>query len=283
MSERASQQEKAQDFLKIHHGGRPLVLANAWDVASAMIFVHEGFAAIGTTSAGIAASVGYADGQRMSFEENLEVIERIVRCTDLPVSADFESGYGEELDGLRQRSLALLRAGVVGLNIEDRLSFVDDGLVETERHQEKIKAIREASDEHGIHIVINARTDAYLLGNANEVSLREAIERGNAYVDAGADCVFVPDTGDLDRSDIKNLVSEINAPVNVIAGSTTPCLADLQDLGVARVSLGPRPMRAALSVLKDIAMEINTKGTFELMSKESISYDEINSWFAEKG
>ena len=185
----------------------------------------------------------------MSFDENLEVVERIARRTDLPVSADFESGYGEALDGLRQRSLALLRAGVVGLNVEDRLSFAD------------------------------ARTDACLLGNTNDVSLREAIERGNAYVDAGADCVFVPDTGNLVHSDINELVSKINAPVNVIAGSTTPCLADLQDLGVAHVSLGPRPMRAVLSVLRDIGREINTKGTFELMSKESISYDDINSWF----
>jgi len=281
MSERASQQERAGNFLTMHHSGRPLVLPNAWDVASAMIFVQEGFAAIGTTSAGIAASLGYADGQKMSFEENLEVVERIARRTDLPVSADFESGYGEALDGLRQRSLALLRAGVVGLNVEDRLSFTDNALVDTERHQEKIKTIREAGDEHGIHIVINARTDACLLGNANDVSLREAIKRGNAYVDAGADCVFVPDTGNLLHSDINELVSKINAPVNVIAGSTTPCLADLQDLGVARVSLGPRPMRAVLSVLRDIGREINTKGTFELMSKVSISYDDINSWFAD--
>jgi 2-methylisocitrate lyase-like PEP mutase family enzyme len=193
--------------------------------------------------------------------------------TDLPVSADFESGYGETLDGLAQRVLILLQAGAVGLNIEDRL--VDSGL-----HQDKIRAIRNAADERGLQLVINARTDAYLLGDGPEKSLRKAIKRGNAYVDAGADCVFIPDTGNLTRDDIKILVEEIDAPINVIAGATMPCLADLQELGVSRVSLGPRPMRVVLSLLRDIAAEIRSEGTFELMSTESISYDDINKWFS---
>jgi len=281
MSERVSQQDKANDFLELHKAESIFVLPNAWDVASAMIFVHEGFPAIGTTSAGIAASLGYPDGQRMSFTENLEVVERIVRHTDLPVSVDFESGYGETLDGLTKRALTLFRAGAVGLNIEDRLSFDDNRLVDESLHREKIAAIRQAADEFGFRFVINARTDAFLLGDARDKSLPEAVRRGNAYVEAGADCVFVPDTGGLGRNDIKVLVDEIDAPINVIAGASMPCLANLQDLGVARVSLGPRPMRVALGLLRQIAAEIRSEGTFELMSKESITYDEVNTWFSD--
>jgi 2-methylisocitrate lyase-like PEP mutase family enzyme len=280
MSERTSQLDKASRFLDLHHAKSTFVLPNAWDVASAMIFAHEGFPAIGTTSAGIAASLGYADGQKMSFEENLEVVERIVCNTDLPVSADFESGYGEDLEELATRALTLVRAGVVGLNIEDRVNFADDRLVESSLHEEKIKAIRRSGDQFGLQIVINARTDAYLLGDVPQKSLREAIKRGNAYVDAGADCVFIPDAGNLTQDDIKILVNEIDAPINVIAGATMPCVADLQALGVARVSLGPRPMRIVLGLLRDIASEIRSQGTFERMSNESISYDEINAWFS---
>ncbi len=280
MSERTSQLGKASRFLDLHHTESTFVLPNAWDVASAIIFAHEGFPAIATTSAGIAASLGYADGQKMSFGENLEVVERIVRNTDLPVSADFESGYGEDLEELATRALTLVRAGVVGLNIEDRLNFADDRLVESSLHEEKIKAIRRSTDQPGLRIVINARTDAYLLGDTPEKSLREAIKRGKAYVDAGADCVFIPDAGNLTQDDIKILVNEIDAPINVIAGATMPCLADLQALGVARVSLGPRPMRIVLGLLRDIASEIRSRGTFERMSNESISYDEINAWFS---
>jgi 2-methylisocitrate lyase-like PEP mutase family enzyme len=280
MSERVSQQIKANDFLELHHAENILVLPNAWDVASAMIFIHEGFSAIGTTSAGIAASLGYPDGERMSFRENLEVVERILGHTDLPVSVDFESGYGDTVDGLGQRALTLLRAGAVGLNIEDSMSFEDGKLIDASLHQEKIRTIRQVGEEFGLRLVINARTDAYLLGDAPDKSLREAIRRGNAYVDAGADCVFVPDTGELCRNDIRILVDEIDAPINVIAGATMPCLADLQELGVSRVSLGPRPMRVALGLLRQMAAEIRSQGTFDLMSKESISYDEINSWFS---
>jgi len=280
MSGRAKQQDRANDFLDLHHVERIFVLPNAWDVASAMIFTHEGFPAIGTTSAGIAASLGYADGQNLSFDENLKVVERIARNTVLPVSADFESGYGSEPEAVGQRALALLNAGAVGLNIEDRVGIDDGELVDTALHEEKIRSIRKFADGAGVHLLINARTDAFLVDGARKKSLCDAIERGNAYADAGADCIFIPDTGDLGRADIKTLAAEINAPINVIAGATMPCMAELQELGVSRVSLGPRPMRVVLGLLRDIAREINSKGSFELMSRETISYSEINSWFA---
>lgn len=143
-----------------------------------------------------------------------------------------------------------------------------------------MRAMSEAED---VHLVINARTDPYLVNNDGAENLRSAIERGNAYKAAGADCVFVPDMGNLDKSAIATLVKEIDAPVNIIAGPKTPPLSELQGIGVARVSVGPRPMRATLSLLREIARELKETGTYELMSESSISYDEVNQWFAREG
>ncbi len=277
----SSQQEKAARFRAMHLSPDIFVLPNAWDVASAMIFILEGFESIGTTSAGIAASLGYADGQRMTFEANLEVIGRIVKNTDLPVSADFESGYSDDVDDVAKASLKLLRAGAVGLNIEDSPSAPDTALKDVSLQQEKIRAIRDVGETAGIPLLLNARTDTFLVGDEPGKSLHESIARGNAYVEAGADCVFVPDTGNLDERAIKALVAEVNAPINVIAGATMPNLEILQDMGVSRVSLGPRPMRVLLSKLRDIAHEIQTQGSFEQMSSESITYGDVNSWFIE--
>ena len=260
------QNDKATRFLAQHHSPEVFVLPNAWDAVSAMIFVHEGFQAIGTTSAGIAASLGYADGERMSAEENLEVARRIIKQTDLPVSVDFESGYADDADGVARGALALIQAGAVGLNIEDSPKDFQTALIEVSHQQDKIRAIRETAEKAGVSMVINARTDSYLLGDTTENSLRESIMRGNAYVEAGADCVFVPDADNLDSSDIKCLAAEIDAPLNVIAGASMPDLATLQKLGVSRVSLGPRPMRATLGLLREIAREIRSQGSFELMS-----------------
>jgi len=128
-------------------------------------------------------------------------------------------------------------------------------------------------------LVINARTDTCLIGDDDTVSLRASIDRGNAYREAGADCIFVPDIGNLDRAAIRTLVSEIDAPVNIIAGANTPAIAELESIGVARVSVGPRPMRAVLSLLRQIARELAETGTYDLMSESSISYDEVNQWF----
>ena len=281
MSRTVNQKEQAETFLGLHHGENIFVLPNAWDVASAMIFINEGYSAIGTTSAGIAASLGYSDGQNMSFRENLEVIERIVSSTSLPVSADFESGYADDANSVAMNALELIDVGVAGLNIEDAPGTSDSMLLDISHQQDKIRAIRETADNAGVRIVINARTDTYLVSDSSGNCLVESVERGNAYVDAGADCVFIPDTGNMLEAEVKTLAAEIQVPINVIAGASMPCLDELQSLGVSRVSLGPRPMRAALGLLREIAREISLKGSFELMSDESISYNDVNSWFTD--
>ncbi|MCA1899864.1 MAG: isocitrate lyase/phosphoenolpyruvate mutase family protein [Chloroflexi bacterium] len=274
-----SQRQKAQDFLELHHASSILILPNAWDVASAKVFELEGFKAIGTTSAGIAATLGYADGQQMSLVENMNVVRRIVKNTFLPVSADIEAGYANSTEGVVEAARAVLDVGAVGLNLEDSTGNAQIPLYDQFFQQEKIKAIREMSIDKGIRLVINARTDAYMLSQNSADGLRETIKRGNAYREAGADCIFVPDVGNLDKKTIVTLVKEIDAPINIIAGASTPPIRELQGMGVSRVSIGPRPMRAALSLLRKIAKELMIEGTYKLMMESSISYSEVNKWF----
>jgi 2-methylisocitrate lyase-like PEP mutase family enzyme len=274
------QKQRADDFLALHHAPTTLLLPNAWDVASAKVFELEGFKAIGTTSAGIAATLGYPDGQRMSLIENLEVVQRMINHTTLPVSVDMEAGYATSIEGVVKAAQAVLEVGAVGLNLEDGTGDPANPLFEKTLQQDKIKAIREMSLASGIHLVINARTDVVMINGDSPQNLREAIDRGNTYKAAGADCIFVPDVGNLEKKSIAILVKEIDAPVNILAGATTLPIAELQEMGVARVSLGPRPMRAVLSLLRKIANELMTAGTYKLMSESSISYSEVNGWFS---
>ncbi len=273
------QKRKADDFLALHHAPTIFILPNAWDVASAKVFEPEGFKAIGTTSAGIAATLGYADGQHMSLAENMEVVRRIVNNTGLPVSADIEAGYATSIEGVVKAARAVLDVGAVGLNLEDGTGNTAAPLFDKVLQQEKINAVREMAVANGIHLVINARTDVYLVDDPSTHRLRHAIDRGNAYKEAGADCIFVPDVGGLDKKAIATLVKEIDAPVNIVAGATTPPIPELQDIGVSRVSVGPRPMRAVLGLLRKIAKELMTTGTYKRMSESSITYAEVNQWF----
>ncbi len=273
------QKQKADVFLALHHAPTILILPNAWDVVSGKIFELERFKAIGTTSAGISATLGYADGQKMSLAENMKVVQRIVNNTTLPVSADIEAGYATSIEGVVKAANAVLNVGAVGLNLEDSTGDPNTPFFDKALQQEKIKAIRGMSVAKGIHLVINARTDVIMNNDDSPQYLREAIERGNAYREAGADCIFVPDVGNLDKKLIPILVKEIDAPINIIAGATTPPIPELQDMGVSRVSLGPRPMRAVLSLLRKIAKELMMTGTYKLMTESSISYSEVNQWF----
>lgn len=281
MIDTGRQKQKADDFLAMHHAPTILILPNAWDVASGKIFELEGFKAIGTTSAGIAATLGYADGQHMSLAENMEVVRRIINNTSLPVSADIEAGYATSIEGVVKAAHAVLNVGAVGLNLEDGTGDSTTPLFDQALQQDKIKAIREMAVAKGIRLVINARTDVYLVNGDSKQSLRHAIDRGNAYKGAGADCIFVPDVGGVDKKAIAILVKEIDAPINIVAGATTPPILELQDIGVSRVSVGPRPMRAVLSLLRKIAKELMTTGTYKLMTDSSISYSEVNQWFTQ--
>ena len=284
---RSTQAERARAFRRMHEGPRLLLLPNAWDVVSAKLYEVEGFRAVGTTSAGIASALGFPDGERMTLDDNLAVCRRIIECVAIPVSIDIEAGYSGSLDGLSETISKVIASGAAGVNLEDSTKPGCGGsgsgaLLDPSGQSERIAAVREAADRAGVPLVINARTDVLLEHvEASEDRLREAIERGNTYRRAGADCVFVPDMGVLGESEIAVLVNRIEAPLNLIASEKTPSVQRLEALGVARLSFGPRPMRAALGFLRGMAREWLTTGTYARMtSNESPSYDEVNAWFA---
>ncbi len=278
-----TQRQKAEDFLARHKAPPLLVLPNAWDVCSARIFELAGAAAIGTTSAGVSATLGYPDGERMSLEQNLSVVRHIVAGVDVPVSADIEAGYASSPDGVAASARVTWQAGAVGMNVEDGTGEAARPLYDESLQVEKIRAIRELASSEDIPLVINARIDVYLVPDEDpSARFRHAVRRANAYRQAGADCIFLPDFGDLDREMIARLVDEIEAPVNVIAGVNTPPIAELEEIGVARVSVGPRPMRAALALLRRIARELLDQGTYRTMLQDTLSYAEVNQMFDAK-
>lgn len=270
--------DKANVLRALHRGPRILVLPNAWDAAGARIFERAGFLAIATTSAGIAATLGYADGQRVSRDEMLAVVRTITRNTNLPVTADLEAGYGATPVDVRDTARLSIEAGAVGLNLEDGVCDGPQLLVQTSQHAAKIRAVRETARARGVDLVLNARTDVYLK-SACEATNRfaHAVHRGNAYLEAGADCVFVPGVTDSDT--IANLVREIHGPVNILAGPGTPPVSELSRMGVARVSLGSGPMRATLGLLERIARELIGDGTFQALTDGAMSYSDMNALF----
>lgn len=261
------QAAKAEVLRKLHTSGTILVLPNVWDVASARLVEKAGAKAIATSSAGIAFSLGYPDGQRISSAEMVDQVERIAQAVALPVSADFEAGYGESVASVVSNVQAVIRAGAVGINFEDGKGHDVAALESLEAQMEKIKAIREAAASMGMALVINARTDVYLskVGEP-ETRFDHAVHRANAYRDAGADCLFVP--GVLDAETIGRLTRSIRGPVNILAGPGCPSIPELQKLGVARVSVGSKPFCAAMDRMQHIAREMLESGTFAFLESE---------------
>jgi len=269
-----SQTNQAIQFRQLHRGRGVLILPNAWDVASARIFEEAGFPAIATTSAGIAFSLGYPDGQRIPREEMLARIARIARAVHVPVTADVESGYGSTPEDAARTTRELIQAGVVGMNLEDASGRQDQPLSSLQLAVEKIRAAREAAVQLRAQIVINARTEIYLLAGGNpDADYSEALRRLVAFRDAGADCVFAP--GLKDAETIGRLARAVECPLNILAGVGTPSIPELAKLGVARVSVGSGPIRATLGLLRRIAEEIKTSGTYNAM-EGAIHYAEVN-------
>ena len=272
MTDSKSQVAKANLFRDLHRGPKILVLPNAWDVASARILENAGVAAIATTSAGVAFTLGYPDGQKISREEMLGVVARIAAKVKIPVSADIEAGYGSRPEDAALTARAVIEAGAVGLNLEDRTD--DRRLVDLSLQLEKIAAVRESSRKMGVPLVLNARTDVYLLEVGQpEARFDEAVKRLTAFRDAGADCLFAPGIRDLEV--ISRLVRELEFPVNILAGPGSPSIPELEKIVVARVSLGSSTMRATLGLLQRIAEELQTTGTYDEL-EGAPSHGEVN-------
>jgi len=266
--------DKAEVLRALHKSPPMLVLPNAWDSASARLIEFEGFPAIATTSAGVAAALGYPDGGVVPPNEMIEAIARIVRSVKVPVTADIEHAYAAAPDAVADVVLRVIAAGAVGINLEDCIPGATD-LEPLALQVDKIKAIIKASTKAGVRIVINARTDGFLRSfGAPETRLGIAIERGRAFLGAGADCVFVP--GVRDAATIGALVKGIGGPVNVLAVEGSPSIPDLEALGVARLSLGSGPMRATMALLRDIARELKSTGTYGSFTRNAMTFAEVN-------
>jgi len=243
--------QNADRLLSLHEDPKLLTLVNVWDAVSAKVVAADpGTQALATASHSIAARFGYEDGERIPLDLHLDAIDRIVRATDLPVSADLEAGYGDVGETIRRA----IGVGVVGANIEDQLKPLDEAV-------RGVEAALAAGEAEGIQFVLNARTDAFVrgAGRTPEENLDDAVARGQAYLAAGAPVVFVP--GRLDESQVRTLVDAFGPrKLSVIAVPGSLALEKLEELGVARVSYGPFPQRVALTALQSLVRDVHAGG-----------------------
>jgi 2-methylisocitrate lyase-like PEP mutase family enzyme len=265
--EAMNQKAKAELFRSLHAGPEILVLPNAWDAVSARIVEAEGFPAVATSSAGVAAVLGYPDGQQIPRSEMLFLLGKITRTVIVPVTADVEAGYDDPVN----TALDVISSGAVGMNLED---MTDHKLIPLEEQLVVIRAIRDASDSEGVPLVLNARTDIFLAHDGDPATrFDRAVERLNAFHDAGADCLFAP--GVTDAETIGRLVGAVKGPLNILVMAGSPSIPELKRLGVRRASLGSGTSRVSLGALQKFARQIRDQGTFTPLDADAVSYQDV--------
>jgi 2-methylisocitrate lyase-like PEP mutase family enzyme len=269
------QRRHAECFATAQRNGPIIVLPNAFDVATARVIARRSPVAIGTTSAGIAWGLGHRDGELISRSEMLEAAKRIVEAVDIGVTVDIEAGYGDSPEEAAETAVHVIGIGAIGLNLEDvgnpSGSFAGR-LLPVDQATAKIAAIRAVANDTGIKLVINARTDTFREAGDQ---IANAIERGNAYLEAGADCVFTP--GIVDRDGIARLVDALNGPLNIYATPATPTVKELAELGVRRVSVGCGPYQACLALVDRITRQLLDDGLYDEFTLNQLSVAEITT------
>jgi 2-methylisocitrate lyase-like PEP mutase family enzyme len=248
----SDQAAKARAFKALHITGNPLVLFNVWDAGTAKAVAASGAKALATGSWSVAAAHGFDDGEFMPFDLALANLERIVAATDLPVTIDLESGYGATADEVGATVARAVQAGAIGCNLEDS-SRESGPLRDVADQVERLKGARSAAEKLGVPAFLNARTDVFLIAPAaeHEDLVAQAVARGRAYADAGADGFFVP--GLVNETLIARVVEQSPLPVNIMTTASTPPAKRLAELGVARISHGPGPYRSMMKALEDAA------------------------------
>jgi len=243
------QTERARRFNALHVKGDPLVLYNIWDAGGAKALQEAGAKAIATGSWSMAAAHGFEDGEAIPLDFVLRIVERIALTTDLPLTVDFEGGYAAEPSEVAANVRRVIRAGAIGINFEDRV-VSGEGLYTIEDQASRIKAVRQAAEDEGVNLFINARTDLFLESDPSIHGslVDDAITREAAYKDAGADGFFIP--GLTESSLIKRTIDAVSLPVNVMMTGDLTSVASVAEMGVARASLGPGPYVTAMSDLK---------------------------------
>lgn len=274
-----NQHATATAFRALHTPGTPLVLPNAWDLASARVVESAGAAAVATTSAGLAWALGAADGDRLPRDRALAAVAALTAAVDVPVTADIESGYAKDAAGVADTVRAVLAAGAVGVNIEDALYGAAEPLRPVAEQAERIAAARGAADAAGVPMFVNARVDTYLrgVGDGPDARLALTLERAAAFLAAGADGVFVP--GAVAPDTVKALVEGVDGPLNVMVGPGAPTVAELAGLGVARVSVGSGIAQAVHALVRGAARELLTEGTYGALAG-GLDYGELNGLFS---
>ena len=271
--------EKSRRLRELVRAPQILIMPGAYDVLSALLFEQMGFKAIQGTSGGIAASLGHPDGQVMSRDQFIELSGNFAAAVSVPFNADGERGYGDEAR-VKDTVRALVARGVAGMNLEDGAAKGRGGLVELAEQLRKIAAVMETKRELGSEFFLNARVDAFhVITDDPKKALYEAIHRGNAYAEAGGDCIFY--LGLHSSQTIGQVAKEVKAPISILAGPQSPSVSELQDLGVARVSYGSGFMKAAITGAKRLAQEIFDKGTCNLL-KDGVQTPEIVALVAKK-
>jgi 2-methylisocitrate lyase-like PEP mutase family enzyme len=258
-----SLENKAAELLRLHQDPTLLTVVNVWDSISAKVVAETpGTAALATASHAIAASWGYPDGEKIPVDTMIAAVGRIVEATTLPVTADLEGGYGDPAETIRKA----IGVGIVGANIEDQMRPLDEAV-------RNVEAIMDAAIAEGVpDFVLNARTDAYVKAGDRDPAdvLAEAVERGKAYLEAGAPTVFVP--GPLGEEQIQTLVEAYGPQKLTVIGLPGGVSLDrLAELGVARVSYGPQPQRVALTALQELVEAVHAGGGIPQGTRQNLT------------
>jgi 2-methylisocitrate lyase-like PEP mutase family enzyme len=266
------QKRLAETFRRMHEAPPTLLLPNAWDAMSARVFEAAGFNAVATTSGGVAWALGYPDGEKAPWREVVSATERIARTVRVPVTADIEGGYSDSVDRLADNVEDIIRAGAVGINLEDGRSDHDHPLRSSDEAIDRIRAARDRANTLGVPLVINARVDVYQKHVGEETTrFDETVRRARAYLAAGADCVFPIGLSDLNV--IANLVTALKAPINVVGRNGMPPIATLENIGVARVSTASGPALAVLGFVQKIGQALHRDGTFDVLTSQATRAD----------
>jgi len=263
--------ERAAHLRSLHHANGVLVLPNAWDAMSAVLPASAGAKAVATTSGGVAWAQGHPDGQHLTREDARDAVARIASVVSVPVSADIEGGYGPDAEAVAATVEAVIAAGAAGINLEDSPG-IGSALIAPEAQARRIGAARQAAR---VEIVINARTDVYLVGQSEvQDPLDDVVARGERYAEAGADCLFVP--GLVDLATIAELVERSPLPINIMAGPGAPTVDQLASVGVRRVSVGTALAQTAYSNIDRAARVLLEHGTYDGFDVR-LSYGELNA------
>ncbi len=266
---------KAEIFQKLHLSSETFIMANAWNAGSAVILEDAGFKAIATTSAGVAYSHALPDSEAaVSFDMALDETRKIATAVDIPVSMDAENGYGDSAESVAENMKRIVKTSVVGANIEDYTGIANKPFYDQKLAVERIQAAKEAVTDLDYPFTLTARTDCFLANHPTP--LKEAILRLNQFREAGADCLFSPGVKDIKT--IKTLVKEVNGPITVVMGlaGSPISLAQLQDAGVSRISIGGSLARATFGLVRNAAKEMLEKGTFEFSNQQIVDSELCN-------